>query len=135
MNTRAFLLSALVAGLVMGLLGNLPLLNLINCILCLWIWLGGFCCVPVPAFHTSTGLTVGQGLGLGPLLELMQLYLGPWSSRDQHALHPLMNSLALLCKSRRYSLYERWFLGIAGQVIFFLISTWCCTRSSAPSAG
>ena len=40
MNARAFWLSALVGGLVIGFLGNLPLLNFVNCLLCIWVWLG-----------------------------------------------------------------------------------------------
>lgn len=45
MNTRAFLISTLIAGAVMGLLSNIPLLNLVNCLLCAWLWGGGILAV------------------------------------------------------------------------------------------
>jgi len=45
MNTRSFVLSVLIAGVVIGFLANLPILNLINCALCIWVWLGGILAV------------------------------------------------------------------------------------------
>ena len=39
MNMRAFWLASLIAGVVMGLLGGLPLISVLNCVLCLWVWL------------------------------------------------------------------------------------------------
>lgn len=78
MNTRYFLISALIAGVVIGLLGNLPLLNLVNCILCLWVWLGGILAVFLyRRFEKGQSvLTAGQGAGLGALAGLIGAFVG-----------------------------------------------------------
>jgi hypothetical protein len=41
MNTRAFLLAALIGGAAMAVLSNIPIINLGNCLVCLWLWGGG----------------------------------------------------------------------------------------------
>jgi hypothetical protein len=78
MNTRSFLFATLIAGAAMGLLGNLPVLNLVNCLLCVWVWLGGALAVilyrrfqggaPIP--------TAGQGAGLGAVAGLIGAVVG-----------------------------------------------------------
>jgi hypothetical protein len=45
MNNRALLLSGVVGSLVMVVISNVPFLNLINCLLCAWVWLGGMAAV------------------------------------------------------------------------------------------
>lgn len=67
MNQRSMFLTALIAGAVIGILGNLPILNLVNCILCLWVWVGGALSVFIyrrfqPAQAPLTG---AQGAMLG----------------------------------------------------------------------
>ena len=78
MNTRTFLYSALLAGAVIGVLANLPILNLINCFLCIWVWLGGFLAVFLyqRMEHGATGLTPAQGAGLGALAGLIGACVG-----------------------------------------------------------
>jgi hypothetical protein len=78
MNTRSALWAVLIAGVVMALLGNLPLLNLVNCILCLWAWLGGALAVFVyRRFQRGQpGPTAGQGAGLGALSGLVGALTG-----------------------------------------------------------
>jgi len=78
MNTRAFILSILIAGLITGVLGNLPLLNLINCALCIFAWLGGFLAVLFyKRFqHGGPVATPGQGAGLGALTGLIGAFVG-----------------------------------------------------------
>jgi hypothetical protein len=78
MNTRAFLLSILIAGLITGVLGNLPLLNLVNCALCIFAWLGGFLAVIFyKRFqHGGPVATPGQGAGLGALTGLIGAFIG-----------------------------------------------------------
>ena len=78
MNTRSFLLSTLIAGVVIGLLGNLPVLNLINCALCIWVWLGGILAVLLYRWfqHGKPGLSIGQGAGLGALSGLVGALVG-----------------------------------------------------------
>lgn len=78
MNSRSFILSALIAGAVIGLLGNLPVLNLINCFLCIWVWVGGVLAVVLYRRfqHGGPGLTGGQGAGLGALAGLIGAFVG-----------------------------------------------------------
>jgi hypothetical protein len=78
MNSRAFILSALIAGVIIGVLGNLPLLNLINCFLCLWVWVGGILAVVFyrKFLHGGPDLTPGQGAGLGAIAGLIGAFVG-----------------------------------------------------------
>jgi hypothetical protein len=67
MNTRAFLLASLIAGVVMGLLGGLPLISVLNCVLCMWVWLSAI--LAVVLYRSFEGshprVTTGQGALLG----------------------------------------------------------------------
>lgn len=97
MNTRSLLLSALIAGVVIGLLGNLPLLNLVNCILCIWAWAGGSLAVFLyRRFQPGEpGLTTAQGVWLGALSGLFGALVGAVVFIITSSLSiPLMNSLA-----------------------------------------
>jgi hypothetical protein len=78
MNTRALFLSALIAGLVTGVLGSLPLLNLVNCFLCLWVWLGGALAVWLYRRYRpgDPGLSPAQGAGLGAAAGLIGALTG-----------------------------------------------------------
>ena len=78
MNSRSFVLSAVIAGAGIGLLGNLPLLNLINCFLCLWVWVGGVVAVYLYRHFQAGGasLTAAQGAGLGALAGLIGAFVG-----------------------------------------------------------
>jgi hypothetical protein len=66
------------AGAVMGLLGNLPVLNLVNCLLCIWVWLGGALAVILyRRFQGGTSIpTPGQGAGLGAVAGLIGAVVG-----------------------------------------------------------
>ena len=78
MNGRSFMLAALVAGAVMGTLGNLPVFNLINCFLCIWVWVGGFLAVYLYRRfeHGVSVLSPGQGAGVGALAGLVGAFVG-----------------------------------------------------------
>ena len=78
MNSRSFILSALIAGAVIGLLANLPVLNLINCFLCLWVWVGGILAVYLyKRFqHGEGSLSGAQGAGLGAVAGLIGAFVG-----------------------------------------------------------
>lgn len=125
MNTRSFLLSALIAGLVMGLLANLPLLNLINCFLCVWIWVGAiFAVFLYRRFNASDpDLTVGQGAGLGAVAGLIAAVFGAVVFAITSTLSvPLFNSLARALQIEGDMPFgQGGFWAIAAQVIFFLI--------------
>ena len=78
MNTRSFFLSALIAGVIIGFLGNLPLLNLINCIFCIWVWVGGILSVFLyhRFQHGERDLSGAQGAGLGAVAGIIGALVG-----------------------------------------------------------
>ena len=78
MNTRSFVLSALIAGAAIGVLANLPVLNLVNCFLCLWVWIGGLLAVFLYRRfqHGESGLSGAQGAGLGAVSGLVGAFVG-----------------------------------------------------------
>lgn len=97
MNTRSFFLSALIAGVVIGVLGNLPVLNLINCIFCLWVWVGGI--LSVYLYHRfqqgGLDLTALQGAGLGAVSGIIGALVGVVVyALTSFISMPLFNSLA-----------------------------------------
>ncbi len=97
MNTRSFLLSSLIAGLVIGLLGNLPVLNLVNCLLCVWVWVGGLFAVRVYGRYErgQPDLTLAQGAGLGALSGLIGALFGTLVLLGTSSLTlPVMRALA-----------------------------------------
>ena len=71
MNNRALLLSGVVGALVMVVLSNVPFLNLINCLLCAGVWLGGMAAVWFYRRQTGQPLTVGQGAIIGVVAGLI----------------------------------------------------------------
>lgn len=99
MNARSFLLSSLIAGAVIGLLGNLPVVNFVNCLLCLWVWTGGLLAVYIYGRFQKgqAGLSPVQGAGLGALAGLIGALLGAVVFLATSPLSiPLFNNLALL---------------------------------------
>ena len=78
MNTRSVAFSVLIAGVAIGILGNLPVLNLINCALCIWVWVGGALAVFLyRRFGRGLpGPSAAQGAGLGALSGLIGAVIG-----------------------------------------------------------
>ena len=78
MNTRALLLSSLIAGTLMALFSELPIISIVNCCLCLWIWAGGIFAVYLyRRFDNTTGpTTITQGLLVGLVAGLVAAVLG-----------------------------------------------------------
>jgi hypothetical protein len=96
MNGRAFILSALIGGLVAGFLANLPAVNFCNCILCLWVWLGGILAVFLYGrfYKDDPYLTVGQGAGLGAVTGVIAAIVGFFVMLATSALTiPMMNAV------------------------------------------
>jgi hypothetical protein len=66
MNTRYLLIASLIGGAVSLILTNVPVINLVNCLLCAGFWVG-------PLFATwiykrqAGSLTLGQGVAIGAL--------------------------------------------------------------------
>jgi len=78
MNTKSFLLSALTAGAIIAVLSNFPALNLLNCFLCLFVWVGGFLAVFFYGKFQKGGpaLTPGQGAGIGAVAGVFGAFIG-----------------------------------------------------------
>jgi hypothetical protein len=96
MNSKSFILSALIAGVIIGLLANLPVLNIINCFLCIWVWLGGFLAVIFyRQFQKSDPyLTPGQGAGLGAISGLIGAFVGIFvNALTSFISYPMLNSV------------------------------------------
>lgn len=62
MNTRALLISALVGGLLIGVLSSIPIVSVVNCLLCGWVWLGGIFAVWMYK-RNNAGITPDTGAG------------------------------------------------------------------------
>jgi hypothetical protein len=65
MDNKQLFLSGLVGALVMVVLSNVPVLNLINCLICAGLWLGGMAAVWFYRRQTAQTLTAGQGAIIG----------------------------------------------------------------------
>lgn len=65
MNNRSMLIAALVGALVMMFLSNVPILSLINCLLCAGIWIGGMVAAWFYRRQTGLSLTPGQAAAVG----------------------------------------------------------------------
>jgi hypothetical protein len=80
-NSRNLLVASLIGGLVSVVLSNVPILNLINCLLCAGFWLGPLLAVWLYR-RQSDAMSLGQAAGIGTLA-------GAW-----HGLFGLVLSLA-----------------------------------------
>jgi len=95
MNGRSFILSALIAGVAIGIFANLPLFNIINCFLCIFVWAGGVLAVFLyRAFQKGgPGLTTGQGAGLGAVSGLIGAFVGIFVNAITNAISaPMLES-------------------------------------------
>jgi hypothetical protein len=78
MNTRALLLSGLIAGVLMALFSELPIISILNCCLCLWIWVGGIFAVFLyrRIDNTVGPTTLTQGVLVGLVAGLVSAVIG-----------------------------------------------------------
>ena len=75
MNGKNLFLASLIGGVVIAALSNIPIISLGNCLLCMWVWLGGiFAAWLYKRFNGS--LTTGQGAGVGALAGLIGSLIG-----------------------------------------------------------
>lgn len=65
MDNRQMLTAAAIGGLVMTVLSSVPILNLINCLLCAGLWIGGIVAVWFYRRQTGVLVTGGQGAAIG----------------------------------------------------------------------
>lgn len=124
MNTRAFWLSTLIAGVAIAFFGNLPVFNLINCALCVWVWLGG--ALSVVLYRRFQGgrpvVSAGQGAGLGALSGLIGAVLGAGVFLLTSPLSvPMFNTLARALQLENEVHFENGLLGNFGSAFIFLV--------------
>lgn len=66
MNIKNLIISSLIGGIVIAALANIPVINVINCLLCIGYWAGAILAVWLyKRFEGS--LTLGQGVAVGAL--------------------------------------------------------------------
>jgi hypothetical protein len=69
MNTKNLIISSLIGGIVIAALANIPVISLINCLLCMGYWVGSILAVWLYKKFEGT-LTLGQGVAVGALAGL-----------------------------------------------------------------
>jgi hypothetical protein len=125
MNTRSFWLSALIAGAAIGVVAHLPVLNLINCILCIWVWLGGMLAVLLyRRFQRGQppALTPGQGAGLGAVAGVLGAIFGFFVNLLTNAISfPIFMSIARYFELQRDVPFDdRSIPGLITGALFFM---------------
>jgi len=75
MNGKNLFLAGLIGGAVIAALSNIPIISIGNCLLCMWVWVGGiFAAWLYKRFQGS--LTPGQGAGVGALAGVIAGLIG-----------------------------------------------------------
>ncbi len=75
MNTRDLLIASVIGAVVTTALANIPIVNLINCLLCLPFWGGPLLAAWYYKRQTGT-MTMNQAIGIGALTGLFAGILG-----------------------------------------------------------
>lgn len=77
LNQRSFLFAGLIAGLGIGLLSNIPIVNCLNCLLFAWVWGGGIAAVALyRQYEKQPFLNVTQGVLIGALAGAIGAVVG-----------------------------------------------------------
>jgi ABC-type Co2+ transport system permease subunit len=124
MNTRAFWLSTLIAGAAIAVFGNLPVLNLINCAICVWVWLGGALSVFLyRRFQGSQSVvSAGQAAGLGALSGLIGAVLGAGVFLITSPLSvPMFNALTRVLQVENQFNFQNGLLENISEALIFLV--------------
>jgi hypothetical protein len=74
-NTRNLLLASLIGGAVSLILTNVPVINLVNCLLCAGFWAGPLFAVWIYKRQTGS-VTLGQGVAIGALAGVWSGVIG-----------------------------------------------------------
>jgi hypothetical protein len=67
MNQEPLFRSALIAGVLVGILSALPLINAVNCLCCAWVIAGGVLAAHLYVRSSPIAVTLGRGVVLGLL--------------------------------------------------------------------
>ncbi len=77
LNTRSLVPAALIAGVAIGLLSNIPLIACVNCLLFAWVWGGGIGAVYLYRQRENRPyLTIAQGILIGLAAGLVGAVVG-----------------------------------------------------------
>ncbi len=76
MNTRTLWIASLSGAVLTTLLSNLPLIGIVNCVVCAWFWGGGIFAVWLYRRLGGATPTMRQGLTIGALTGLLAGALG-----------------------------------------------------------
>jgi hypothetical protein len=95
-KTRNLLLASLIGGAVSLILTNVPVINLVNCLLCAGFWAGPLFAVWIYKRQTGS-VTLGQGVAIGALAGVWSGVIGLLLSLVNLAgIQAVMDSLAVL---------------------------------------
>lgn len=75
MSGRSLILASLIGGVAIAILSNVPVVNLANCLLCLWVWLGAIFAVWLYR-RFAGGVGSGEGAVVGALAGFIAGLLG-----------------------------------------------------------
>ena len=64
MNIKNLIISSLIGGIIIAAIANIPVINLVNCLLCIGYWAGAILAVWLYKRFQGT-LTLGQGVAIG----------------------------------------------------------------------
>ena len=77
LNTRSMLIAGVIAGVVIGVLSNIPLISCLNCLLLAWVWGGGIGAVYLyRRYEHQLPVTITQGLVLGAVAGAIGAVVG-----------------------------------------------------------
>lgn len=76
MKTNTLLYAAGIAGAVTGLLSGIPLISLLNCVFCGWLWIGGAASVYLYNGREGGSLTQSNGALLGAATGVVAALVG-----------------------------------------------------------
>ncbi len=74
MNSRSLFIAAGIAGVAIGLLSSIPILNWVNCLLCAWVWAGGI--LAVFLYQRNEGASIMMKPEQGALLGAIAGVIG-----------------------------------------------------------
>ena len=72
LNSRSLLIAAAIAGVGMAVLSAIPIISLVNCLLCGWVWGGAIFAVWLyKRYENGAPVTPGQGVVIGLVAALI----------------------------------------------------------------
>lgn len=78
MDKKSMGMAVVIAGVIMGLLSSLPVINMVNCLLCTWVWSSSILAVYLYRRFSKENpqLSIAQAAGLGALTGVVGAIVG-----------------------------------------------------------